>query len=81
MHYPVASKRGEVDIPKENGKPVTEYIDYVDVSVIFTFICRAGNPTKEKKSQVLTVTLLSNGDIQSDGEIAENRKGESDRRL
>lgn len=27
MHYPVAAKRGDDPIPKENGKPVTEDID------------------------------------------------------
>ncbi|BDD55112.1 hypothetical protein MAP00_000664 [Monascus purpureus] len=30
MHYPVAAKRGDDPIPKENGKPVTEDIDYID---------------------------------------------------
>ena len=50
MHYPVASKRGEVDIPKENGKPVTEYIDYVDVSVFFHFHLSSREPDKRKKN-------------------------------
>lgn len=33
MHFPVAAKRGEEMLPKENGKPVTENIDFVDVRV------------------------------------------------
>lgn len=38
MHYPVAAKRGDDPIPKENGKPVTEDIDYIDVSLSGAFV-------------------------------------------
>ena len=32
MHWPVAFKRGDSLMPKENGKMLTDSIDYVDVS-------------------------------------------------
>jgi alcohol dehydrogenase (NADP+) len=36
MHWPVAFKRGDEMFPKQNGKPATENIDYVDVWVSTT---------------------------------------------
>jgi len=31
MHWPVAWKRGEDLFPKQNGKPIMENVDYIDV--------------------------------------------------
>lgn len=59
MHYPVAAKRGDDTIPKENGKPVTEDIDFVVVRPCSGFLFLVLKLQKKRKIYIYTNPQIS----------------------
>lgn len=67
MHWPSAFARGDEVFPKDaSGKPKIEKFDYVDVSVISSAVL-----------QMTADNAMFGPDIQSNGEAAKGRKGQS----